>query len=284
MWPIRVRKVSSSCSGSRAEVVGVRLLAAFLLTLVLTGCGDTPLYSSVTETQANTVQAALRGEGILAEKRPGNDDAWAVYVPENRVPDAVAVLRARGLPREPAKSLGEVFEKEGFVSSPLEQRARYVFALSQELSRTFEQIDGVVKARVHLALPSEKTLAETRPSGSAAVVIVQRPEALVERRETDIKALVTDGVEGIDDVNRVSVEFFTRHDAVLQPAAGSDPDSDSPLDAIGGVLPLESSGLGLLTLLAGAGLTGFWLWGRRRASASRPQRKLEPRQDDAKGR
>jgi type III secretion protein J len=49
--------------------------------------------------------------------------------------------------------MGKVFKREGFVSSPLEERARLVHAMSQEIANTINNIDGVVTARVHLVVP-----------------------------------------------------------------------------------------------------------------------------------
>ena len=42
-------------------------------------------------------------------------------------------------------------------------------------------------------------------------MVIERPGANLEMRETDIKAIVTDGIEGLRDINRVTVKFFTRH-------------------------------------------------------------------------
>ena len=41
------------------------------------------------------------------------------------------ILKAQGLPREDFDSLGKVFKREGFVSTPVEERARLMHALSQ---------------------------------------------------------------------------------------------------------------------------------------------------------
>jgi type III secretion protein J len=106
--------------------------------------------------------------------------------------------------------MGDIFKKEGFVSSPLEERARYLYALSQELAQTLSLIDGVVSARVHVALPEHRPLDDAPRSASAAVAIIQEPDVDLSPLEIDIKAIITDGVEGLDDVNRVTVKFFTR--------------------------------------------------------------------------
>ena len=178
------------------------------------GCSRSPLYTDLTETQANEVQAALLGAGIDAGKAAmAKSKGWSIEVERSNIPHAMAVLNAAGLPRQPLRTIGDVFPKGGFVSSPLEERARYVFALSQEVEQTLLQLDGVVDARVHIAMPERNVFDDKPPSASASVVIIEQPGARLEARETDIKAIVTDGVEGLSDINRVTVKFFTRRSA-----------------------------------------------------------------------
>jgi type III secretion protein J len=199
----------------------IRIFALLWGAVILGGCGRNPLYSDLTESQANEVQAALLSVHIDADKTPMvKSKGWSVSVARDEIPKAMAVLNAAGLPRQPLRSLGDVFPKESLVSSPLEERARYIFALSQEVQQTLMQLDGIVDARVHIALP-ERSLLDDRPqSASASVVIIERPGANLEMRETDIKAIVTDGIEGLRDINRVTVKFFTRHAATGVATAG----------------------------------------------------------------
>jgi len=188
-----------------------RLLMVAGAACVLAGCARAPLYSALTERQANDVQAALLSAHIDADKAAvPKTDLWSVSVAHDEIPQAMAVLNAAGLPRQQLHTLGDVFPKEGFVSSPLEERARYVFALSQEVQHTLMALDGVVDARVHIALPDRNLLDDKPQSASASVVIIERPGASLESRETDIKAIVTDGIEGLRDINRVTVKFFIR--------------------------------------------------------------------------
>lgn len=188
-----------------------RCVWALLPAVLLAGCAKTPLYSDLTERQANDVEAALLSARIDAQKSPMvKTKGWEISVARSEIPKAMSVLNAAGLPHAPLRTLGDVFPKEGFVSSPLEERARYIFALSQEVEHTLMQLDGVVDARVHIALPERNVLDDKPQSASASVVIIERPGAELEMRETDIKAIVTDGIEGLRDVNRVTVKFFTR--------------------------------------------------------------------------
>ncbi len=210
MLPIEPLKAFNSCSVSSLN----RLLLSLLCVLALAGCNEETLYSMLDETQANEVQAALLRENIPANKVAAEDgEHWMVTVDRPSIPAAMAVLRERGLPRIQNTNIGQVFEKKGFVSSPLEERARYLYALSQELAGTLMEIDGVVSARVHVALPEEQVLADNKESASVSVVIIQQPGIDLSPFETDIKAIVTDGIEGLDDVNRVTVKFFSRRES-----------------------------------------------------------------------
>ena len=66
---------------------------------------------------------------------------------------AVELLKSQGYPRDKFAKIGEVFQKSGLVSSPTEERIRYMYALSQEIAETLTRIDGVMNARVHIVIP-----------------------------------------------------------------------------------------------------------------------------------
>jgi type III secretion protein J len=199
----------------RRTVPGPVLRGCFLLLVAfgMAGCmGDRqPLYSHLDEQQANEVSAALLRAGIDADKHQADRSAdWTVSVSKKDMPTAMAVLEAGGLPHRAHPSMGEIFKKEGFVASPTEDKARYLYALSEELASTLQKIDGVVSARVHVALPDRDLIGGKSDSASASVVIQTAPGAHVQERETDIKAIVKDAIEGLDNPDRVTVKFFTR--------------------------------------------------------------------------
>jgi type III secretion protein J len=232
---------------------------------LLAGCARAPLYGDLTETQANEVQAALLSAGIDAQKAAlAKSKGWSISVDREDIPRAMAVLNASGLPRQPLRTLGEVFPKDGFVSSPLEERARYLFALSQEVEQTLMQLDGVIDARVHIAIPERSVLDDKPPSASASIVIIEQPGAHLEARETDIKAIVTDGIEGLNDVNRVTVKFFTRHEAGAL-ATAAHPPKIAPTRQEWRLPLVGAAGLLGFVVVGGAGMRYF------RRGASSPQ-------------
>lgn len=141
------------------------------LMLLLSGCSDeTDLFSGLSEQDSNDVIASLADQHIDARKR-SEKTGVVVTVASADINRAVRVLDAAGLPRHSRTSLGEIFKKEGVISTPLEERARYIYALSQELEATLSQIDGVIVARVHVVLPERVAPGEPVQPASAAVFI-----------------------------------------------------------------------------------------------------------------
>lgn len=121
------------------KVPGLLTVLAFL---ALAGCSDdTVLFSGMTEQHSNSVIAKLAQEHIAARKQM--EKAGVTVIVANRdVNRAVRVLDAAGLPNQTRASLGEIFKKEGVISTPLEERARYIYALSQELESTLSRLTG----------------------------------------------------------------------------------------------------------------------------------------------
>jgi type III secretion protein J len=184
------------------------LLAPLALAL-LTAC-ETTVASGLPEAQANAVVVALDDEGIGAAKEPtgGSGDGWDVRVPQDDVGRALSVLRARDLPRPDAPGLAEVFGEPTLVPTATEEQARYVAALGGELAGSLKAIDGVIDARVHLALPEDRSHAfdEERPAPRASVLL--RVEPGTAALDAEAQALIAGAVPELEreDVAVVSVE------------------------------------------------------------------------------
>ena len=184
-----------------------RALPLLVGCLLLIGCGRAELYTKLTEAQANEMVAVLRNAGVDAEKSHAGEEGWTISAGQAQFSRAIEVLHSQGYPREEFASLGTVFKKEGFVSSPVEERARLVFGLSQELSHTVSEIDGVVQARVHLALPEAEPMAQTSKPSSASVFIKYRQGSRIDDQVGKVKALVVNSVEGLKYDNVTVVTF-----------------------------------------------------------------------------
>lgn len=190
------------------KVKMTRLLLLAITLLLLTGCNDETLYSGLDEVEANEIIALLSNAAIMSYKTKNSNEKYSVATNRNNFSEAIDILKINGYPKNHFDSLGDVFKKEGFVSSPLEERARLNYAQSQELSRTLESIDGVILARVHLAIPKENKLeSEVKPS-SASVFIKHRRGIDLSDRESQIKALLVNSISGLPYEN-VTVAMFT---------------------------------------------------------------------------
>ncbi|KAF1006976.1 MAG: Yop proteins translocation lipoprotein J [Pseudomonas fluorescens] len=184
-----------------------RLLVVVCL-LLLAGCSDdTVLFGGLTEQDSNDVIAKLADEHITAHKQMEKTGV-TVLVPAADINRAVRVLDAAGLPHHARASLGEIFKKEGVISTPLEERARYIYALSQELESTLSQIDGVIVARVHVVLPERIAPGEPVQPASAAVFIkyaasVLDPDSVRGR----IQQMVASSIPGMSQDSANSKKF-----------------------------------------------------------------------------
>ena len=223
----------------------LRQAAAIALVLALAGC-KVELYSGLNETEANEVVAALADGRIAARKEHMDGADWQVQVDEDRVGAALELLRAQGLPAQHYASMGDMFQKQGLVSTPAEERMRYVFAVSQELSRTLRSIDGVVEARVHVVIPQDDPLSDKVRPSSAAVFIKHRPDVDLRLLAPAVKDLVAHSIEGLTP-DRVALTLFPA------PRAGALVASPDPVDAPREVLGMSQRAvITLLVLLVTA--------------------------------
>lgn len=262
--PSRGRRQRPGKAGSEAAAWLRPLVYRFALcgTLLLTACGEQDVYADLSQRQANEMVAVLRNAGIDADKQGRDNNLFAVTAPKDNFAQAVEVLRATGYPREGFDTLGQVFKKEGFVSSPLEERARLTHALSQEISNTIASIDGVVMARVHLSVPEKDPLAEKAPPAAASVFIKHRPGVNLEARMGHIKALVVNSIQGLP-YDSVTVVLFPAEPWPTRtlPPAG-------PLRSLDTTLWWVAAA-GALALVSGGGL---WWWLRGRPAPAQPRR------------
>jgi len=221
----------------------VRAALAGLLLFALAGC-KVGLYSKLNEQEVNEIVAVLTSDGIEASKERVENNDWQVLVEKSDLPAALDLLRAHGLPNDRYVSMGDVFQKQGLVSTPSEERMRYIHAMSQELSQTLRKVDGVVAARVHVVIPANDPLSDKVRPSSAAVFIKHRPDVDLRLLAPAVKEMVAHSIEGLSH-DQVSLSLFEARRPPVAPRSGARGES------VAAALPLSTAlTLGALLLAA----------------------------------
>jgi type III secretion protein J len=200
------RLACAGCVGGWWRVRRAALILVLSATM-LAGC-KIDLYTSLSEEEANAILAILLENGIKANKLLVDEGSVTVQIEETDMLPAINLLKQAGYPKKTRDSLGSVFQKTSIMSSPFEERVRFIYALSQELSETLAQIDGVLTARVHIVLPKEHEVGEALVPSSAAVFVKHRSGVDLDFYSPQIKRLVSNAIEGVsyEKVSIVLVE------------------------------------------------------------------------------
>ena len=228
------------------------------LLLALAGCRQ-QLYASLSERDANEMIAVLASRGITAQKSASDKGDFLIEVEHEVFSASVDVLREHGLPRAKFSSIGEVFKKEGLVTTANAERLRFMYAMSEELSRTLSLIDGVVEARVHPVLPGGDPLTDKITPASASVFIKHTPDADLRMLAPAIKDLVHASIEGLS-YDKVSLTFVP----AVKGASVRVPSASATAEGVaGGAQPwtawLSPLGVAVALVLLGAGVVLPWL-------------------------
>lgn len=172
-----------------------RATILLLLLVPLAAC-DEGLYTKLSEREANRMVALLRTKGI-STTRHGDDETglYSIAVRSSQFAEAVDILEAHNLPGARFSSLGDIFTADGLITSPFEERTRFVHAMNQELSHSISSIRGVIKARVHLAVPSDNPLDPGAERARASVFVYVSEDFSFAREVPKIKMAVANSVD-----------------------------------------------------------------------------------------
>jgi type III secretion protein J len=191
----------------RALAIRGRRLAWAVAVLALCACTphiDLQIASDMQS--ANEMEAVLRQRAIAVERRQVKEGV-VLSVADADFGRAVTALREAGLPRQPRPRLGDTLGKKGAMSTPLEERARYVHALEREIESTVLDIDGVVAARARVVPQQRFAPGAPLTPASASLLIKHRRDVDLSGLVPGIVQLVKNGVPGLaaEDDSRVAV-------------------------------------------------------------------------------
>lgn len=170
--------------------------------VILGGCKNEILHG-LSEQEANEIVTFLRNSNIEAVKEPEGgtttkEKLWKIKVPRYEITRALTLLYEYNLPREKGDNFSTVFSGSSLVPTPTEEKALFIRALTGELSKTIENIDGVIYAKVHFTMPENEGFSkeETEPPKASVLIkyIGEKPPYKVE----DIQRLVAGAIPRLE--------------------------------------------------------------------------------------
>lgn len=188
-----MKKMENKKSFKRNTRMGLVLAAA----LFLSAC-QSELYSNLPEREVNEMISVLAVNGIEASRSSDGKGNFSISVDRGDFSIAIAKLSEKGLPREQFGSLGKVFNSEKLVSTPFEERARFMHALNEELSNSISRINGVVSARVHLMVPEDSPFEKNKTPPRASVFIYQQAGIDLRPQIPTIKNLIVNSLDNLE--------------------------------------------------------------------------------------
>jgi len=210
-------------------------LAFFLwLSTGTTGADFRLLYRGLEQSEVAEIADALTSERI--EYRLA-DGGTSILVPAPEVHEARMRIAGRGLPNGSSPGF-ELFDRGSFGVTDFVQKVNYNRALQGELARSIEQVDGVERARVQLAIPERKTLLrkdERKPTAS----VVTRLKSGWELDRSQVRGivhLVASSVEGLDVAH---VTLVDHRGTLLAPQPDSQTGGRGPGPSMGAARKVE---------------------------------------------
>ena len=120
-----------------------------------------------------------------------------IEVPDTDVGRARLQLAARGIAKRDGDEWA-ILDNQSLGVSPFVEQVHYVRAIEAALSRTVGQVDGVVSAKVTLALPKRTDFLGDSPTPSASVLVRLRPGMVLTGAQVNgIVGLVASSVPGL---------------------------------------------------------------------------------------
>jgi len=175
----------------------LRMFLILLLGMFLSAC-QMELYSNLSENDVNNMLSIMLSNGVDSEKViDKKTNSYKLMIDKSKIPEAISLLKEHGFPREKVTGVKDLFKKEGLVSSPMEERVRYIYALSQSVQETLSQIDGVLTARVHIVMPENNPFVDSNKPSSASVFIKYHPSSNIKNIKSKIKLIVEKSIEGL---------------------------------------------------------------------------------------
>jgi flagellar M-ring protein FliF len=178
--------------GLVAGALGVALLGAVVLWSW--GSDYSVLYAGLSGEEGGRTLEELQKLNIPYRITEGGR---VILVPTVDAGRARLQLAARGIPKHDGDEWA-LLDNESLGVSPFVEQVHYVRGVESALSRTIGEVDGVVSAKVSLAMPKDSDFLGDSPKPSASVLVRLRPGTELTSAQVDgIIGLVASSVPGL---------------------------------------------------------------------------------------
>jgi len=175
----------------------------------------TTLYAGLPEAEKSRVLDALRNSGVSVALDPVTGD---VLVPTENYHSSRMTLAAQGLPQSAATGYDQL-DSIQMGSSRSVEAARLKQSQELELARSISEIDMVISARVHLALPDKEVFVRQQAEPTASIFIqLARGRSLGKSQINAILHLVS---ASVPNLNKENVSVVDQNGNLLSRSSGS---------------------------------------------------------------
>jgi flagellar M-ring protein FliF len=202
----RLKEVLAGFSHGQKAVVVVAVLAVCIGGyLFMSWAGKpsyTPLFSNLSSSDAAAITQKLAANKVPYELA---EDGQQVLVPQGDVYQQRLDMAAAGLPSSGDQGYS-LLDNAGVTTSEFQQQVEYQQAVSDELEKTIESIDGVSSALVNVVIPQQSLFSTDADQPTASVLVSLDAGASLSAEQVQaVVHLVASSIEGLspDDVTVV---------------------------------------------------------------------------------
>lgn len=176
-----------------------------------------PLYGNNQAFEPSEIITVLENAGISYELHPATGQ---VLVPRDKVAAARLKLAANGVSERMPTGIESLDNLSEITTSQFMESNRYTHAVEGELAKTIMTINGVTRARVHLAIPERTLFVGRKEETPTASVILDLTRDIDAEQVKAIANLVSGSITGMDPK---SVRIVDQKGTLLSEAYDEDP-------------------------------------------------------------
>ena len=211
--------ISESAMSSGAAIALLALAVSLVVVLFLwsTNTAFVPLYGNQQSYEASEIINVLDQEQIPYQLHP---QTGQVLVGKDTVALARLKLASQGVSERMPTGIESLDKLSEITTSQFMESSRYTHAIEGELAKTIMTINGVSRARVHLAIPERTLFVGRKEQTPTASVVLDLTRSISGDQVNAISNLVAGSITGM---NPNSVQIVDQRGNLLSSSVDNDP-------------------------------------------------------------